>query len=166
MDGWICPRCQALMWVLSGPCFSVPHPATGGGGFVLSSTSCLCVMSISQLTPNLLRAVRWLPEGTCWNMSTYRGVLGSPRGHSCRGRPLASLHDSLAHPPSFPGRVPVPGKIWAEVFRVQTWKSAVGFGQPLRGTFMVNFAVKNESFPTLPKPEPVSRGGDRSQPTP
>lgn len=31
---------------------------------------------------------------------------------------------------------------------------------------MVNFEVKNESFPALSKPEPVSGGGDRSQLTP
>lgn len=77
---------------------------------------------------------------------------GSEPGPGLWLGPVASAKpDALVHLPSFPGGVPVPSRLQPGVFTVQPLKSAVGFGQPLRGKIMVNFAVKNESFPALPQ---------------
>lgn len=46
------PERQALMWVPSGPCSPVPHQLLEG--VALSSTPCLCVVSISPLAPRVL----------------------------------------------------------------------------------------------------------------
>ena len=134
------------------PCSPVPHQLLEE--VALSSTPCLCVMRISQpqTCPEEADRCRRAHAAMCpLTVESWGHHEGSEPGPGLWLVPVASAKpDPLAHLPSFLGGVPVPGELWAGVFTVQPLKSAVGFGQPVRGKLMVNFAVKNESFPTLP----------------